>query len=781
MTRGPWLSHVRRAACVIACCTGFFSQVFGDGLPGEYLVTQRWRQLLGAHSPLTNPAFMTEENYISGRGAFAPTLQGAFRLWELGVTVPIGLYQGAGFTWLGQDDGEVQQGTIDPATGRVKMSGDKERNVNSYFMLSYAINPWNRLSVGVNAAFAYQSNFGDPIMGIGADLGATYRLLRHPILGEHILGVASQNLLAPSMGETATPDMGNSGEYARGLKISWLGHFWENRIDGGLDFSLKDFLASTDEFQKYDPSQNNFVDVSKEIEWGLTARAGTWIARIIQLYLQLGFDQDVIEYWGLAGGVNVPSINGGRDFSVLYQYNMKTEATEASSHTFYTRVELGKHREEVHASRVATAMSLSPNLLYNKALGLYHQEQYWDAFLIFAQIAAQFPDFFKMDWVTYYMGSCQEQMDMRKAAEDRYGTAKQKYRTSPMVPYADLGMMRLHYRNGNNSGVSNQYIELNKPDVPDSLRYHAYYLMGETLLRQGRNRDALHTFEQVPEHHPEYVFACHSAAVAHARLDQFQLALRSLEKAVQAPVNTEPQKEVVNRSYVFFGYIFYEQQELAKAVTALRLVPKTSFYYTDALLGLGWSAVKARNWQDCIRVGRELRQSTTNLVLKGEGTIIEACGYMMQKKYNESAAILKNMLRRVQAYSLPPEDSLSMRRESYKMTRAVYDLFSEDLDKVAGREASGAMVAVFDSMQTRQSELKGQLQDFLQFRDDFHRRSFFARSYDEMRNDMEYMYAIAKKHATEVKSIEAEQEMIQEQKKIDEQIEKLKEQMEDLE
>ena len=38
------------------------------------------------------------------------------------------------------------------------------------------------------------------------------------------------------------------------------------------------------------------------------------------------------------------------------------------------------------------------------------------------------------------------------------------------------------------------------------------------------------------------------------------------------------------------GYIFYEDNALSKAVSALRMVPSQSNYYEDALLGLGWTA-----------------------------------------------------------------------------------------------------------------------------------------------------------------------------------------------
>jgi flagellar motor protein MotB len=63
----------------------------------------------------------------------------------------------------------------------------------------------------------------------------------------------------------------------------------------------------------------------------------------------MGFDKNFIGYWGLAGGVSVPYAEAGRNISVLYQYNCKTEGYWASSHTIYLVMNLGKHREKLIA------------------------------------------------------------------------------------------------------------------------------------------------------------------------------------------------------------------------------------------------------------------------------------------------------------------------------------------------------------------------------------------------------------------------------------------------
>jgi len=50
-------------------------------------------------------------------------------------------------------------------------------------------------------------------------------------------------------------------------------------------------------------------------------------------------------------------------------------------------------------------------------------------------------------------------------------------------------------------------------------------------------------------------------------------ALNALGNCIEAKAQTESQKEIVNRSYVLLGYIFYEQMVLSKAVTACEWYP----------------------------------------------------------------------------------------------------------------------------------------------------------------------------------------------------------------
>ena len=766
---------LRISVLICLLCTAGVVPVLADGLPGEYLLTQRWRDMIAQHSPLTNPALMTEENYLSVRAAFAPILSGAFKHLELGVVYPIGLYQSAGLTVLGSPEGYVEQGVEGPG-GVITTGTETYSNTNVFVMLSYAWHFWDKLSAGLNLNLAYQTGFGEPRMGTGVDVGFSYRLIRHALLGDHILGLSTQNLIAPTMGDSYVPNFKSTGQYSRDLKISWLGNYWERRIESALDFDIKDFWAAKDEFT------SDLLTSAKQLEWDINFKVGAWMLRMAKVYLQMGFDEDALDYWGMAVGFNVPSVNAGRDLEVLYQYNVMTAGqNDATGHTIYARVDFGKHREEVYARRLARLASLSPNELYNKARKLYSEKKFWDAFFVFSRIVVEFPDFFKSDWVQYYRASCQEKLDMREAAVKGYEDTKKEFPLSSAVPHADLGLMRVFYRNEDFAKVANQFIELSKPNVPDSLRYHGAYLIGESDLQSNDPQKAIQVLSIIPEDHPDYVFAQHAIAIAHARHDDDMSEIVSaLENAIGAKVTTEAQKEIVNRSYVFMGYIFYEENTLSKAVVALRMVPTNSYYAEDALLGQGWTALKARQWTDCVATGQLLTKTTKKATIQCEGMLIQAYGHLLQKQYPQALTLLKTASEKIRTASAPPEDTLNYARMQYESDRMSHNFLADKVDNLSMAGQTATMVAATDSMHLEQNKYVENFTKYFKFAEEFGRSSFFARNIDAIREDVDYALATVQKIVGQSGIQKAQEEMQQEQKQIDGEIEKLKKEMEKL-
>jgi tetratricopeptide (TPR) repeat protein len=732
-------------------------------------------------SPITNPALMTEENYPSVRVGLAPVLQGAFLLGDVGTIIPIGLYQSVGVSLFGQFDGDVTSGTIDPniSSNEIKFSDSTTlSNTNLVCMLSYAWHFWNRFSAGANVKVVYASNFGDnPKRGLGVDLGLTYRLFRNALFGDHVLGVSIQNLLTPPMGDGYSIAFSKEGALARSLKVLWFGNYWERRFETAVDFDLKDIGAAAAEFKS-----SNGVEAASKLEWDVNLKLSAWLLRILKVSLQFGLNENALDYWGFALGTNLASLNKGRDLDLLYQYNIMTEENnEATAHTVNLRMDFGKHREEIFARKMARLASLSPNELYNRGRRLYAEGKYWEAFFVFTRISVEFPDFFKNDWVEYFRGSCQENLDMREMALKTFEETRKAFPLSSAVPHTELGMMRVYYRNGDFDKVNEQFNILNQPNVQDSLRFHAAYLQGQALLQKGETASAIDLFGIIPDTHPDYIFAQHATAVAKARLGgDLSEVVPYLENCISYKAVTEAQKEIVNRSYVFLGYIFYEDNAMSKAVVALRMVPTSSHYAEDALLGQGWTALKARQWNDCVLTGQLLVKTTKKPVLQCEGLLIEAYGSLLQKNYGEALSILKKAQEMVRSLREPSKDSLDMAKMQYESNRVSHNYLADQVDNFAKVSPLNSRTGQQDSLKLQQQDFMKKFDEYYGYVEDFGRTSFFSRNLTVIGDDIDYALATVEKIVGQTDVIKEQQKMENRQQQIDTEIEQLKKEMEKL-
>jgi tetratricopeptide (TPR) repeat protein len=756
------IKHFAGIAIFIATLSCHVNVIRADGLQGEFLNTHYWRDLLSRHSPLTNPAFLTQENYCTIRAAEALVMQ-SFSLTELGLTMPVGLYESWGFSYFGQGAGKIRNAVTDIAGDSIREIGGSLSDAKHVFMVSYANNPWGRLSIGANAAFSFENNFNpnglfgkENVWSMALDLGLSYRLPSTPVIGEHLLGLSAQNILSPF-------NFGRQS-YANSFKLSWLGQYWERRLESGLEIDSKNVYGAL--FRDKAPSH---------IEYTYAARLGGWIQRIFNVYGQIGSD-----YVGMAAGVNVPQYNHGKDLAFLYQFISKTDIAADQIHSMYVRVELGLHREEAYARRMARYLEVGANDLYVKACKLYHEGNYWDAFFLFGRIQVEHPAFFKSDYCAFYRAACLEGLDMREAAEETYRKATQDYPKSAAMPQIDLGLMRIYYRNEQTQPVADQFRLLDKPEIADSLRYHAYYLMAESFFKFKQYQQAAELFAKIPPTHEDYLFAQHSLAIADIMLDDAGNAELALNNCVQTTAATPAQKEIANRSIVLLGNMFFERGEMSKTVSALREVPKSSYYYEDAVLGLGWAAVKSKQWNDCITYGQELQKQSGQPSLQCDGALIEAYGHFQLKNYKQANAVLLDASEKGRQLTPPSADSLESNRARYKQVRKEYGTLASAATLVSIDMQTSKIINRIDSLHVQQQAMKKILDGLVAFEDAFGRQSFFARNIETIRNDIDYMLAISQKTLMQAPSTEEQKKAETKAKEIDEKIDKLKEEMKEL-
>lgn len=697
--------------------------ISGDGLPGEYFLSNKWRQIFaGGYSPVDNPALITEEPYLRVRGVLSFSSADPARLWELGATMPLSLYQTVGISILGESGNDVVDYVFND--DEVLEKAGTSRNNNLLFMGSYAINPWGKISIGTNINLAYQGNFGEAAWGFGADLGISYRIMIHPEFGVHTVGLSYRNLFSPRV------STGKDVPYSAQLKTQYHASFFQNRFFVDYQLSMSDLNSRTALFRE-----------NKKFDWDMEFQVGVSPISYLKILAFTDINQwNDLGSFGLVFGVNMPMANRGKELAFLYQYRQNMQVDLLGSHSLYGSAQLGSHREELYAMRLAQRGQYTLNNLYTIAMSSYHDKNYWDAYFAFSRILADYPQFFKNDAIAYYAASCLELLDMRSAALQAYRKVKEKYPESPFAAKADLGILRIHYRNGDHEQVKQQYKEISSSDVSDSIKEHAAYYMGETEMALGNYIEASSVFELISEDHSLYPFAQHSLATSHVFLNSGNREVeKHLLNAINAQeVETAAQKEIVNRSLIMLGYLYYEEKSMAKAVAALRMIPRESYYYEDAQLGLGWAAVKSRQWQDCIEVGEKIESVSKKKIIQSEGQLLQAYGYLQKKEYLTAEKFLKLAVKTMEEYKTAgPEVSLEQDRQ-YHSIRGAYDSLASQITRIAQLNLIKITDENIKDLHKKQKSLKGTIDLNIRNADEHKRILFFEKAFLKLREDLEY-------------------------------------------
>lgn len=748
---------------LVRACTSLIFLLYqvaamASGLTGEYLLSDQWRGSLRFYSPLTNAALLTDFNYPSVRGVCAFGSDAPSRLWENEVSIPIGLYHSVALGIAAENGYPVQNYSeeflTDPLNAKI---GDAQNNDHYSIFLSWASNPFGHFSYGVNLKYFYISNFGSPDKDFSFDLGCTYRITNHPVWGYHRAGVSLINCYPAEAGSISMM------RYASSLSFQYMINLFNSKFDLRSKIDLHDIFNSGVIKDHQEPQSSSYFQFAVNTFPFISLSSGFQLSNF-----------EKITNWNLEFKVNVPQINNGRELSIVYQITNFTSSSLNANHSLFYIFEFGRHREENFARRLGLSADINATDLYNRAMRAFFSGNYWESFFLFKRLLHQFPDFYKNDNATYYSGLCLENLDFREAAIKYLENVEVSYPSSQMIHAARLAIMRIYYRNDDYFNVASQYQLLEKRAAPDSIRMHAFYIMGEAEMLQGNYNKAIQYFSIIQDPHPVYAYAQYSAAVArYIKGDENHAIINHLENCISATAN-DNREEIKNRAFAYSGMLFYEENSLSKAVAAFRLVDAKSIFFEDALLGLGWAAVKARQWIDCFNSGKLLETTSQRPVLKAEGCLLQSYSLIMQKKYYDAEKTVQKALDIVKNYNGLPEDSLFSRKLMYENTRLIYANLG---DIISGDYVTVGDVRDHDSLHTRQIEIKKEIDSYLLFNDEAKRLKIFNLTLANVKNDIEFTLAKLKEIMVNLENSDTEKN-IRKDIQLEKQIRELKNQVE---
>lgn len=729
-----------------------------SGLTGEYLLSDQWRGILRFYSPITNAALLTDFNYPSVKGVYSFGSDAPSRLWENEISIPIGLYHSVALGIAAENGYPVQNYSdeflTDPLNAKIE---EPQHNDNYSFFLSWASNPAGHFSYGINLKYLYMSNFGSPDKDFSFDLGCTYRIANHPVFGYHRAGISLNNCYPAEAGSISLM------RYSSSLSFQYMINLFNSKFDLQSKIDLHDIFNSNVIKNHQEPQSSSYFQFAVNTFPFISLSSGFQLS-----------DFEKITNWNLGFKVNAPQINNGRDLSIVYQITNFTSSSLNANHSLFYIFEFGKHREENFARRLGLNADINATDLYNRAMQAFFNGNYWDSFFLFKRLLYQFPDFYKNDNATYYSGLCLENLDFREAAIKYLENVEASYPSSQMIHAAKLAIMRIYYRNEDYFNLTRQFQMLESKAAPDSIRMHAFYIMGEAEMLQKNYNKAVQYFSIIQDPHPLFAYAQYSAAVArYIKGDETFAVLNHLENCISA-TTIDDKEEIKNRAFVYSGMLFYEENSLSKAVAALRLVDPKSIFHEDALLGLGWAAVKARQWIDCFNSGKLLETYSQRPALKAEGCLLQSYSLIMQKKYYNAEKAVQKAFDIVKNYCGLPEDSIFSRKLMYENTRLIY----ANLGEIISRDyITVGNVKDHDSLHFRQIEIKKEIDSYLLFNDESKRIKIFNLSLTHIKNDIEFTLAKLKEIMVNLENNDTEKN-IRKDIQLEKQIRELKNQVE---
>lgn len=728
------------------------TQSRAEGLPGEFLVSGKWRAVGNESSPLTNPALVLERSWLRARFT-GGSLAGDYTMGDLGLSVPVGLHQTIGFSWLYQSAGDYNMMQFDETTGLESIVGSMSDR-NNVFTLTYAVSPWRMLGAGANVNIVYNQFADEKETGIGVDAGLTLRLPAHKTLGRHVLGVAMQNAVAPVIGTAFT----------RALNFAWSGAYADRLVTSLISLQLRDIGAEGSEG-------------GSGTEWSLDTKLGVWPFKIASLYGLLGFAAGGVDYFGGAVGVNLPMANRGRDLEAVYQYVGMHDGL--AMHSVYVQGEFGWNREELHAKLEERRRSALPRQLFERGLGLFDQGKYWEAYFTFTRIMTDHPRFNRLDAVDYYSARCLEGLDMRKAAMTAYELARRTYPGSRFLSDIVLGSARVAYRNRDLAGVEELYATLLETPGPDSLQYEGQYLYAQMCMRSSQYDKAKALLAGIPVTHPLYLFAQYSASVADLMLGNPRDTERRLLDIVAAPTSNELGQEMIDRARLKLGLLYLEElnddpQSMPKAVTVLRLVRPQSASYTEARAALAWSALKVRNYPDCISVGRELLGiRSADPRVRAEGALVAGYALIQTEEYIAALDVLEEGAVLVESYA-------ETRPSSPSELRRTYEGIAQSAVGLAYQKDSNDRVKAVTSLRRRQVDLKEELDELQRDADRAVSNADLRRRQADLKTDVQFLLAEATKWAATKRAAEYHERLKRKEQEFDQEIEELQQKVDEL-
>jgi tetratricopeptide (TPR) repeat protein len=680
-----------------------------DRAPLGWGLDWRLRGLFAEKSALVNPSFVAAEEFSSVRLLVA-SYPGDTTVYDLAGSVPLGTWNTAGldmllFGWSPPD--------------AVAAADNSNMDWACVLSLPYAFDFWNIISLGAALTFPFECHPPDPwTTGCGADAGISCAFLHSAFWGNHRFGAAAHNL--------SVPDLGIYGEYRRAVRLSVSSDFLDRRIETYGDFLFP--LAS-----------GNSVCSSTA---DAMARGGKYGLKLLveplpqaRVTLGAGFGSSGCEYLSCIVSADFPVLYHDHDLTMGYQVLLEP-STGSYAQTVYGAMEFGRRR-------------LSADVLQRRALKLFEQGKWAEAYMGLGNFMAVFPYFHDNPEMRFMMGICAERLFLPRFAEYEYSAVTDQYPRTRAAAKSQEKLVELACQASDTTRLTAEYEKLVKNYADADLIADADYRIGQMYMQQGDFRRALDRFDRIAPSHPLYPFALYSSGIAFNGLSQYDNALQRFNACALHTVTTVKDELITDMACLMLACFYYERpaatdSALAKCMAVLDAVPRYSQVYPYALLIKSWTACRVGRYDQCASFAGELARIGTALghSATAEAHLLMAYSLLQQEKYGESLEWMGKKYRRNAPAPLI-DSSILVDNKTIDTLSAIVEQQSSEIRMLAyskGHERSEQKIAEAVMLLERYATAIKEHRDLV---DQFHMERAFLLDQKELEENTNYVEAKA--------------------------------------
>ena len=633
------VDFIKMAAIGLAVAS---TSLFAKSTDTQYQQNDWFAEFGGNTSMYVNPAGISEADQLEFSAAFFSTTDGEGSQEYVSLTYPIDYKHTLGISLF--------------ENGAPFEDGESYGEIAAQF--GYAYRLFHLLSLGMNLDVLYINQFDKNYqLKVNADVGMSWNPLASSKYGYLLIGVAMQNLLAPTVSETN----GDDYKLPTNLNLSLFYRGFNRLLDFKAELSVINLIHDSKDRGKCD------LEMSFSLTYYLFSHLG----------IRARFTKE--------GNPVLGAIVNFKDVSIFRYLALNLEMSHDNlwakkNRGFVWTVKLttrfGDTREEKVGEERYRRLKIQPENDYHAAESLYLNRQFLDAAYAFGEIQTKYPTFRLVDQAAFYEAKSFENLRMHKAAREIYRDAIKRYPQSDQLAKYHFQLMNIDYKEGRYTEALNKYQIFAQKFGKSDAKADADYVAGQIKFEQGLYKESIDLHTSIPPGNANYFYARYTMGIANSRMGKFDEAENCFRAITELPVSNKSEHDIQNAAKVKLGHLFFsaEKPDIAAAAQMYGLVQKESPVFDEAMLGIAWAFIKANKPDEAIKYAKWIINNLPESFLVSEAYLVMGyCNYI-KKNYQDALEALNQAENRTEQ----PFVSVASRDSA----RLAYDAMQSQLDSV---------------------------------------------------------------------------------------------------